>query len=385
MEKKIGISQIGISIPKYFLKLRELAKLRKIPPSFAEVGLGVREARIPYKISGDNLISHALKKIKFKDVERFYFATETDPDASKPLIVKVLNKKFGLKVVPFQCKFACLGGILALILACEYVKTHTRKPAIVLTFDRSIYHQKDSKAELTQGCAAVALRIEENPKILAIDYKNFGEYAEDIEDFKVPYDSFPFPKVNGELTKVAYLYCQNKALQDWKEKNRKLLKKKNLLDYFDLFVLHTPFPKIVEWAAASFWLKEKLNQKELAKLESYLKNPRLFSKHKKDLEKVRKTGEFREFFNQKFLPALKYNPYIGNAYTSSIFISLASALENAKKGQRIGILGYGSGAASIFLQGLVTLNGKFESGLSQELKKGKKLTIFRYQKWRREK
>jgi 3-hydroxy-3-methylglutaryl CoA synthase len=64
---------------------------------------------------------------------------------------------------------------------------------------------------------------------------------------------------------------------------------------------------------------------------------------------------------------------------------LASALENAKKGQRIGILGYGSGAASIFLQGLVTLNGKFESGISQELKKGKKLTIFQYQKWRREK
>jgi len=384
MIPKVGISQIGIALPKHFIALFELAKKRKIPTGYAEAGLGVVEARVPYQTSIEDLAVEALRKIDFQDVERFYIGTESDPDASKPLAVKILNQKLGLSSVPFQYKFACLAGLQALISACEYSQAHQGKPAVALSIDRSIYRQEDPKAEVTQGCAAVALRIEMKPKILSLDYQNLGQYAADIDDFKVPSTSYPFPQVNGELTKPAFLECQKKALEDWKKKNLRFLNKarKGLLETFDFFIMHTPFPKIVEWTAALFWRHEKLKQKDHLTLAQCLKKPSLFSEYKKDLDQIRKTMEFKKFFSQKFSPGLKYNPYIGNSYTSSIFISLAGVLEEAKKNQQIGIDGYGGGASSVCIKGTVTSEKGFKSDLKNQLKKGKKLSIKQYLKWR---
>ncbi len=384
MIPKVGISQIGIAIPKHFISIRELAKKRKIPLSYAGEGLGVVEARVPYQISITELAVEALLKIDFQNVERFYIGTESDPDASKPLSVKILNYKLGLSSVPFQYKFACLGGLQALISACEYSQAHQGKPAVALSIDRSIYSQEDPKAEVTQGCAAVAMRIETKPKILSLDYQNLGQYAADIDDFKVPSSSYPFPQVNGELTKPAFLECQKKALEDWKRKNLKFLKtkRKKLLETFDFFIMHTPFPKIVEWTAALFWRHEKLKQKDHLTLAECLNKPGLFLEYKKELDEIRKTPGFKKFFIKKFSSGLKYNPYIGNSYTSSIFISLAGVLEKAKKNQQIGINGYGGGASSICIKGTVASSKKFKSDLNSQLKKGEKLTIKQYLKWR---
>jgi len=381
---KVGISQIGIAIPKHFIAVSELAKKRKIPAGYADSGLGLIEARVPYQISIEELATQALLKIDFQDVERFYIGTESDPDASKPLSVKILNQKLGLNNVPFQYKFACLGGLQALISACEYNQAHQGKPAVALSIDRSIYHQEDPKAEVTQGCAAVALRIETKPKILSLDYQNLGQYAVDIDDFKVPPSSYPFPQVNGELTKPAFLECQKKALEDWKKKNLQFLNKarKDLLETFDFFIMHTPFPKIVEWAAALFWRHEKLKQKDHITLAQCLKKPSLFLEYKKELDEVRKTPKFQKFFIKKFSSGLIYNPYIGNSYTSSIFISLTGVLEKARKNQQIGINGYGGGASSICLKGMVTSEEGFKSDLPTQLKKGKKLSIKEYLRWR---
>ena len=384
MTSKVGISQIGIAIPKNFISIKELAKKRKIPSAYVGEGLGVIEARIPYRTSIEELAVEALSKIDLRDVERFYTGTESDPDASKPLSVKILNHKMGLKSVPFQYKFACLGGLQALVSACEYSRANFGKPAIALSIDRSIYRQEDPKAEVTQGCAAVAMRIETNPKILSLDYQNLGQYAADIDDFKVPSSSYPFPQVDGALTKPAFLECQKKALEDWKKKNLKFLKtkRKGLLEVFDFFIIHTPFPKIVEWVAALFWRHEKLKRKDHLTLAECLKRPSLFLEYKKELDEIRGTSEFEKFFIQKFNPGLKYNPYIGNSYTSSIFISLAGVLEKAQKDQEIGINGYGGGASSICIKGTVSSGRKFRSDLSSQLKKGKKLTIKQYLKWR---
>jgi 3-hydroxy-3-methylglutaryl CoA synthase len=379
--KKVGISQIGISIPRYFISIAELSKKRKLIPEYGKKGLEVFEARIPYRISLEDLAIQALKKIDFQNVERFYFGTESDPDASKPLAIKIL-KKINLNYIPFQLKFACLGGLEALILACEYSFSHQGKPAIVLTIDRSIYSKKDPKAEITQGCAAVALKIEGNPKILSLDWQNFGEYALDIDDFFVPPDSFPFPVVNGDLTKPAYLECQKQALENWKRKNLKKIKKKNLTQIFEYFIFHVPFPKIVEWAAALFWRHENEKSKEHLKLAQCLKNPSLFKEYKRDLDRIRKLPEFKNFFNKKIKPSLKYHPYIGNSYTSSIFVSLISILEKAKKGQKIGLTGYGSGAGAICLEGEVMSNN-FTTDLRKQIKNGKKLSIEKYEKWRK--
>lgn len=378
-QEKIGISQIAIQIPEYFISLKELCQKRKIPPEYALEGLGVIESRIPYKNSLQNLAVEVLKKINLKGIERFFVATESDPDASKPLGIKILSA-LGKNKIPFQCKFACLGGVEALILASEYVESKG-KPAVILCVDRSIYHPKDPKAELTQGCAAVALRIEKNPKILILDYKHIGQYAQDIDDFKVPPSVFPFPQVQGELTKPAFLECLKKAFEDW-EKNYFQKKGKNILDFFDFFIMHTPFPKIVEWACAMFWRHLKLKKKDHLGLSQCLKNPKLFGEYKKEIDKTRSLPDFKEFFEKKVKPSLKYNPFVGNSYTCSIFVSLLGVLEKAKKNQIIGISGYGSGAGSIFLKGIVVKN-HFKSDLEKQIQNKKKLSPREYENWRK--
>lgn len=381
---KVGISQIGVAVPNRFLSLEELAARRKMPEGYATKGLGVFQARIPYEKSIEDLAVEALQKIDYKDVQRFYIGTESDPDLSKPFSVRIINQKLGLTAIPFQYKFACLSGMEALISACEYSVAHGGKPAVALAVDRSIYGEKDPAAEMTQGCAAIAMRVEANPKILALDYQNIGQYAADIDDFKVPSFSFPFPEINGELTKSAYLGCQKRALEDWQRKNREFLEKikgKPIVDAFDFFIMHTPFPKMVEWVSAVFWRHERLKEKPHITLSQCIKEPELFKEYKKDLDMVRELPDFREFFEKKIKSGLKYNPYIGNSYTGSIFISLLAALESIKKGQEIGMSGYGSGAGAICLRAVAVGSG-FISDMEKQLDAGKKLTIEEYENWR---
>jgi len=57
-------------------------------------------------------------------------------------------------------------------------------------------------------------------------------------------------------------------------------------------------------------------------------------------------------------------------------------LEEAKKNQQIGIDGYGGGASSVCIKGTVTSEKGFKSDLKNQLKKGKKLSIKQYLKWR---
>lgn len=380
----VGISQIGVAVPRHFLSLEELTKARELPLAYVTDGLGVFQARIPYQEEVEDLAVDALKKIDYKDVERFFIATESDPDLSKPFGVKCINKKLGLAKLPFQYKFACLGGVEALISACEYSVANKGKPAVVLALDRSIYPETNPTAEMTQGCAAVAMRIEANPNLLEVDYGNIGQYAADVNDFRVPASSFPFPQVNGELTKSAYLGCQKFALEDWERNNQNLLKTlggKTLVQAADFFVMHTPFPKMTEWAAAVFWRHENLKERPHLRLGQCLENPGLFKEYKKDLDRVRSLPEFQDFFRKKVRPGLKYNPYIGNSYTCSIFISLIAVLEEIKKGQQLGMSGYGSGAGAICLRA-VSRSEEFKSDLKEQLEKGEKLTFEQYQKWR---
>ncbi len=380
MKKKtrinVGIDEIAGVIPKHFISVEKIAKEYKLPLKYVNNGLGLIQARIPYKTTLEELIVKAVKRLHYSDVERFIFATESDYDLSKAVLAIKTLKKLKLDIVPFQFKFACLAGVQALLSACEYTATHN-KPSIVIAVDRSIY--KNSKAEITQGSGVVAMRIEKNPKILSLDFLRYGQYSEDIDDFKVPARKLSFPKVDGPLTKPTYIKCILNAIKDYKEKNAKL---KSLTKKTDYLVMHTPFSKIVVWAVAALWRYENLREKNFFPLLSKCTdNPKLFPKLKRLIDETRKTEEFKEFFKKKVEPGLRYVSYIGNCYNASIFISLIAALEKMKAGQEITIVGYGSGAGSISLMGKV-VSKNFRSNLSHQLKTGKELSIAEYRKWR---
>ena len=377
-ENSVGISDIGVSIPPFFIRAEKMAEKGQLPLEYVNGGLGLIQARIPYNTSLEELIIKAVKKINYQDVERFFVATESDYDFSKAAIaIKAINKGLKLTILPFQLKFACLAGIQTLLLALEYTMAQG-KPAIVVVADRSIY--KDKKAEVTQGSGAVALRIEKNPKLLSFDFKNYGQYAEDIDDFKIPIRSAPFPEVDGPLTKPSYMKCVIKAFKDYKKKNPQITSPLERIDYI---LMHTPFPKMVVWTSAALWRLEKNKEKKFMKLlENSLKNPIHFKQFKKLFDETRNLDDFKKFFIQKVKPGLKYNSYIGNCYNASIFISLLGALEESKKNQDILFLGYGSGAGSLVLAAKV-LRNNFRSDLSLQIKNSKELSVSQYRQWKR--
>ncbi len=375
---RVGISDITVVIPKNYINVREIADARGMSAGYAEKGLKVRQARIPYSETIKDLAARAIQKIKgYEKVERFYLATESDPDLSKPVAITIINGILGLTTVPIQNKIACLAGLQAMRMAFEYSRVHG-KQCIVIIVDRSIYRSINPEAEVTIGCAAIAILIETNPKLMAFDNQKVGEFAKDIDDFKVPIKTAPFPLIDGELSKTAFLWCIKQALQDWKSKNPTY---GSIIEKMAYIIFHCPFPKISEWAAATFWHYE-CGEEDIS-LDDCIKDITLYPKYKEVMDKIRKfSEEFKEWYKKRIEPGLKYNNMIGNCYPGSLFISLIAVLEQIQEGEEIGIMGYGSGAASIAIRGIAVSSG-FQSDLWKQIEQGEEIHFKEYEEWKK--
>jgi hydroxymethylglutaryl-CoA synthase len=390
-EKKlngVGISQIGIEVPSTYISVEKIANKRGMDPEKASKGLKVKLARIPHRENLSELAVRAIKKIQYKDVKTFFFATESNPDATKPEIALKTLEILGLHNVLFiPTTFACVGGIQSVVAACK-ISAGTNEPVIVVAVDRAIYQENEPEAEVTQGSAAVAVRIEPQAELLSLDYKNIGIYTADIDDFKIPWHFYPMPQLDEKLIKVTYLHCVKQSLLDWENNNRELVeslkkeKGETVIDYLNFIDFHCPFLKFVEWATAVLWQHYKIKDKTPPHLSDVMVKPELYPQYKEKIDQIRKIPEFQKFYQQKVFSILgKYHPEIGNSYTANVFVGLISALEQARKGETIGICGFGSGAGSLAIRGIVMSNG-FQSDLREQLNRGEELTMEEYKQWR---
>ena len=369
---RVGISEIGVFIPGTKLSVEKLAEARGVDPAKATQGLGLLEARVPCRISLPEMAVAAVQQIRWRDVDRWYFATESDGNLSKPtLAVKTLGLLKLDNVFALQAKFACLAGVQSLILACEYVAC-TQKPAIVVAADRSLYCNEDANAEVTIGSTAVALRVELNANI-GVGFRKAGGYVADIDDFHVSYQSFPYPLVDGGLSKVAYRHCVRRAFDGWRANNgyEGSQARRPFKDFH--FVAHTPFPKMVEWAMAAFWSEE-----EPLSVEEYLRNKALLEAEDSRLKRIRRAPDFRAFYEKKVLPGLRYSPYVGNGYTTAAFVSLIAMIEGTPKS--LILVGYGSGAGSIVLD--LGIEHPIQTSLAEQIAGGVEISIEEYEAWK---
>jgi hydroxymethylglutaryl-CoA synthase len=118
-----------------------------------------------------------------------------------------------------EFKHACLGGVYALKSALRYVSCDGRERlAIVVSADVAEY-ERGSSGEQTQGAGAVAMLVEREPKMLAVDLSRSGS-ASDYRgpDFRKPFarhflDAYAqrtkrlsdFPVFSGRYSTYAYL------------------------------------------------------------------------------------------------------------------------------------------------------------------------------------
>jgi hydroxymethylglutaryl-CoA synthase len=385
MQKTVGIDDIATYIPKLYLDAGDMAKARGMPPEKLTKGLGIEKLSIP-DAHEDAVTMAAMATLKLmeknnlqpKDIDFIHIATETGPDAAKPIscyVQGMLELRYGKgsfdHVGAPETKFACVGATYAMIDRLAYIASGWNQApySIVVATDIAKY-ELNSSGESTQGAAAIALLLKENPRLLVYEPEFTGFGTVDDRDFFRPVERTT-AVVNGQYSIGCYLRDMRIAFDAYKRNVLKagVLKSpsENLIDKAGFISFHSPFPKMVQYAFADFLIHEWRNQpiwekiapqigpepsrKGLTDVEYYISE-----EHKEFRRKFTATKEFISEYEAKVADALKAISLIGNSYTASVWLGVASHFEARKDdltGKRIGIGSYGSGSSAILCSFIV--------------------------------
>jgi hydroxymethylglutaryl-CoA synthase len=247
------------------------------------------------------------------------FATESGIDQSKAAAIYV-HELVGLPrhCRSFEIKQACCGSTAGLQMAQAYVALHPDKKVLLVASDIARY-ERASPGEATQGAGAVAMVISRDPKLLALDRES-GSYTEDVMDFWRP-NYREEACVDGKYSIKVYLNALAEAWADYVKSSGR-----GYHD-FERFCYHLPFTRMAE------------------KAHRYL-------------ARIAGIGDLTvEDVAHLLGDGLRYSRMTGNAYSASLYVGLASLLDNCREDlgdKRIGLFSYGSGCMGTYFSGVVT-------------------------------
>lgn len=323
----IGIDSISFSTSRYFLKLETLAFHRNV--DYAKYYNGIGQKKMPVFPPNEDIVTiaidasqRALSYIEdIKSIDLLIFATESSFDLSKSAGIYVhhfLGLKSNCRV--FDIKQACYSATAALQMAKSFIVSNPGSKVLIIGSD-IVKYSPGSSGEPTQGGAAVAMIIAENPRTLEIE-PYFGIHTENIMDFWRPAKSDE-AMFDGKLSAYHYLKSMEIAFNEY------LKKAKLNTDDINYACFHAPFGKMALKAA-------------------------------------------KQIFPEKCIKgSLIYNEILGNSCSASLYICLLSLLDNNKKDmseQRIGLYSYGSGSVAEYFSGIVAKKYK-EVSLAEDHKK----------------
>ncbi len=359
----IGIEAIGIKLPSHTIAAKNIAKLQGMPEEKATIGLGCHMVGLclGQETVVELAVAAALRAIAqwdgcLNDIGMIVVGTESSLDEARPLSAWVAER-LQLKgdVRSYEVKHACYSGALALRQAVEWKltsnfannsATNSAKCALVIAVDVCLY-APGHPAEVTQGAGAVAMIVGQ-AKLCAIDLRSYP-YSEPCFDFWRP-TGHAFPSVDRAKSLDGYLAAAQNCF------------KALFLDQIDLsfasfkaLCFHVPYPKMVFKAfkhlAITFGLSE-------------------FEHHK--------------LFRDKILPYLNWNKAVGNAYSASLWLSVAQALDQADAGEKIACFSYGSGfGAELFVIERTHGIGAWAEDVETDLANRQEISSEVYDQWRK--
>ncbi len=382
MDRAIGIDSIGVYVPRLYVDLTgPWATARAAALSGGDVeklvgkvtdGVGVRRMAVADAHQDcATLAAMAAKRvidasgIDPRDIDYLAVGTETTVDQSKSIaayVLGMLERHYGVSLPEVgapQFQFACIGATYALEAAVSRMRAgdNTKPYSLVIASDISKYPLATA-GEYTQGAGAVALLVSERPRLLALERGLCSTVTRDERDFFRP-NGQTSAVVDGKYSIDVYLDCMEAAFAAYaKRVEAKLgLGGADLYDAIDYFCFHVPFPRMAEYASArvfgQLWLGDPQARARLAAEEVPLSGaPR------KDFERaLTRSRLFREAFAAKVAPSLTIAREVGNVYSGSLYLALASLLEETRgqslAGRRILLGSYGSGASAKVLSGIV--------------------------------
>lgn len=330
MTVPIGIDALALAVPKGYLELAELASARGVPPAKYVEGLGVRRMAVAQRWEDPvALAANAARRLfatSASDPERVglcVVGTETAVDHSKP-VAAWLHRLLGLpqRARVYEAKHACFGGTAGLLAAVDWIASGAAagRTALVVCTDIARYELR-SAGEPTQGAGAVALLVSERPRLLALDRAS-GSYSKDVDDFWRPLHRKE-ALVDGHLSVQCYLDALTGAYAAWKDASRE----RDLRDPLARRCYHVPYGKMARKAHRAARMHDGLGE-----------------------------AEADATFADEVGPSLLLPAEVGNVYTGSLYLALASLLHAQAReleGSRIGLFSYGSGCTAEFFSGRV--------------------------------
>jgi len=413
---KTGIDAIAFDIAKIHLPIKTLANARNIEPEKLEKGLGLIKMTLPdiYQdavVFGANALTKLIQdnEINLSEISRIYVGTESGIDSSKPIasfLLSLMEEKFGADSLS-ECDavdftFACIGGVDALQNCLDFIRLNPEKKAVVVTTDIAKY-DLNSTGEYTQGAGALAMLVASSPKIIAFD-NNWATNTKGLFDFFKPYRTISKSEITGNFNNEPWFKNLESEIEIHKEQpvfdgqysnqcyidrtrnayfSFKKLKnsEETIYDSWESIIMHLPY---------SFQGRRMLS--EIYTLDAktkILSGNEDASEYQNKLKDVSKSEEYKNFVNQKLLPAELASSLIGNLYTGSIFMGLLSTLahfyDSGKEisGKTFGFLAYGSGSKSKVFEGQIQSTWKAQISkvkLFETLKDSQEIDFETYEK-----
>lgn len=354
-DKRAGIASIGLQLPPLFMPVTELAELRGVDPNKYTKGLGCQDiALCPQGQDAVTLAVGAAKRAlsrwsgSAEDIGLIAVGTESAKDMSRPLSAWVADE-LGLwgAVRSYEVKHACYGGTLALRQALEWKWSGAGdgKAALVIASDVALYAPSDP-GEPTQGAGAVAMIIDE-PLVASVSPTSFA-FSRPAFDFWRPVGD-AFPSVDGQLSLDCYREAVNECFGE-------LIGKRDpaeaLSDYHKI-CFHVPFPKMVKKAVLHFG--EEVGWS---------------------------AADAERFYNEKVEDTLQWNALSGNAYTASLWISVARALVGLPEAARVAAFSYGSGFGSELLElsaGPAASDARWAADIDEDVRRRERVDMWGYE------
>lgn len=405
----IGISALATYLPPYRVRLHDWCSWTG--DSWAKVAAVVGSS-FRMRAEDENAYTMAatavLRLIENNDIDpsrigMLALGTEssTDNSAGAVIIKGMLNKELASRGKPQiarscevpEFKHACLGGVYAMKAAARYLAWDgADRLAIVVCSDIAEY-ARGTSGEATQGAGAVAMLVEQDPKLLSFEMALTGS-ASDYRgpDFRKPFSRFAgqelsalgqprdFPVFNGKYSTTCYVDEVLAAMGDLFGKLKTA--PSSFMRELKAVFLHRPYQRMAETGLVmsllyAFALGDDSDQAqldEIAKLanvdgrglatelttvhnvyelvEDERTNDELYPLASEVARKFRSTDAFDNEIASKLSLGRSDVAEVGNLYTASLPAWLAAGLEQAERegielaGERILTIGYGSGDAA---------------------------------------
>ena len=391
-----GIDDIAIYIPRLYLDASDFAKARGLDPEKLERGLGIGQMAIvdtnqdPACLAANACLRVMQKnKLTPDKIGRLYVATESAFDESKAMnsyVIGMLEQVYGEDTFGhcggIECKFACVSGSYALYDNTNWIRAGEAedKYALVVVSDIAKY-DLGSSGEVTQGAGAIAMLLNENPRLLSFDPKVTSTSIKNEYDFYRPFGK-ETPIVHGQYSNLLYLIQVKNALIDYKRKVKEtgLIKLKDgetILDHIDYLNMHLPYSNMGkkalaylvrhEWRDLPRWKKiiEEIGMEEpipkdpRGTIESTLEDAEFMANDHQFTKLFTSTEMYAELYESKLASSLIASKMIGNLYTASLYLGFRSSLEFEyqkgvdMEGKRVGFCSYGSGASAMIFSGVI--------------------------------